>query len=68
MKYAALGVLMFLMIHFLKYVSDCIWTGFAQAACAMAACEAILRHFSTRWPTEEAGKFVCLSYILNLLA
>lgn len=68
MKHAALGVLTLLMIHFLKCVSDCIWTGFAQAVCAMAACEAILRVFSTRWSTEEARKFVCLSYILNILA
>lgn len=68
MKYAALGVLTLLMIHFLKYVSDCTWTGFAQAVCAVAACETILRSFSTHWPTEEAGKFVCLSYVLNILA
>lgn len=51
------------MIHFLKYVSDCIWTGFAQALCAMAACEAILRDFSIHWPAQEAGIFVCLYHV-----
>jgi len=68
MKYAALGVLTLLVIHFLSYASGCVWTGFAQAVCAMAAREAILRCFSTHWPAEEAGKFVCLSCILNILA
>lgn len=56
------------MVHFLKYESAWTWAGFAQAVYAMAAREAILRAFPTRWPTEEAGKFICLSYILNILA
>lgn len=49
------------MIHFLKYVYDCIWTDSAQALCAMAACEAILRGFSTHWPAQ-AGIFVHIMY------
>lgn len=52
------------MIHFLKYVNDCIWTDFAQAfLCAMAACEAILRGFSTHWPAQEAGIFGCSYHV-----
>lgn len=66
MKYAAPGVLTLLMIHFLKYLMA-FGRVFAQAVCAVAACEAILRCFSTHWPTEEAGKFVCSSYILNII-
>lgn len=62
-KYTALGVLTWLMIHFLQYVCDCIWTGFAQPLCAMAACEAILRGFSTHWPAQEAGMFVCSCHV-----
>lgn len=58
MKSAALGALALLVIHFLKYGSDCTWPALVRAVCAMAAREAILGAFLL---TEESGKFVCSS-------
>lgn len=59
----AVGVLMWLMICFLKYLYDCIWTDFAQALYAMAACEAILSGFFYSLPAQEAGLFVCSYHV-----